>query len=122
GFARSRLARLNVTTGAVDPSWDSGTLPIAEPVSLAKSSTHLYWGGDFTHTIIARHALANGAMDATWRPAFTDFRTLSQFGHMAGYGGATSLDGSAVFFPTGAATPREGLIAFSTAAFTPTIR
>ena len=80
GAPRTSVAKLNVTTGAVDPTWVVSLAPkfspgLVEALRVAVSDGKVYLGGDFTtaapplRDFLLRVDATTGATDPEWAPA-----------------------------------------------------
>ena len=114
GAARTGLVVLNLSTGALDPIWDSNLenrVSGGDPVSvrgLDASGTHLYAAGAFSHFVRgssaafarngARLSLATGRADGGWNPNLNGTATgvdVDDDGSRAYFSGYFTKSGSA---------------------------
>lgn len=117
GVSRTRLAKFNLATGALDSGW-SGAPADFSIITMAKSSSHLYVGG--LSSVMSRHSLADGSRDTSWTaPAVT----FTNVGYRNGRNAIASADGASVIFALGnsyvvspAGERREGIASFATGA------
>jgi len=120
GTTKLRLAKISITSGALDPVW--GDEPAAQSFmySVAVVGNFIYVGGSNFDAagpkpVFDRHLLTTGVRDTGWNPSLTPVAPNST--NLGNSSIASSLNGDRVFiaanFAAVAGQPHDGIAAFT---------